>query len=221
MSDRVLKVGGLHFNGKDQYVMVNGSILLTNGVTIALWLKYQYTGKYQNPINIYSGNALAPSWGMGASFYIDTYGRFYWCLFDGQNPFMYPSLILTENTWYHLLCTQYGSDIKIYVNGELRDRSDNFTGVLCAPGPTHIGRRYTTYGLSKGLIDKVLVYNRALSPEEAQAVYEGREPLKGLLLHLPLTEYEGNTVYDKSGNNNHGTIYGAKWAIKKEVRGGS
>ena len=34
---------------------------------------------------------------------------------------------------------------------------------------------------------------------------------KGLVLDLQFAEMQGNTVYDLSGNNNNGTIYGAQW----------
>jgi hypothetical protein len=35
--------------------------------------------------------------------------------------------------------------------------------------------------------------------------------INGVVLALPLDEGTGTTVYDRSGNNNHGTIYGAQW----------
>ncbi|MFQ6125369.1 MAG: LamG-like jellyroll fold domain-containing protein [Candidatus Heimdallarchaeota archaeon] len=34
---------------------------------------------------------------------------------------------------------------------------------------------------------------------------------KGLVLHLPMDEGTGSTVYDHSGNHNDGMIYGARW----------
>ena len=33
----------------------------------------------------------------------------------------------------------------------------------------------------------------------------------GLVAHYKFNEGEGNTLYDHSGYNNHGTIYGASW----------
>jgi len=39
-----------------------------------------------------------------------------------------------------------------------------------------------------------------------------------LVLHLPFREGKGTKVYDQSGYDNHGTIYGASWIREKGLR---
>ena len=56
------------------------------------------------------------------------------------------------------------------------------------------------------------IYDRALSENEIKTLYNGGDIRDGLVLYLPMDEGSGNTVYDHSGNNNHGTIYGATWS---------
>ena len=98
-------------------------------------------------------------------------------------------------------------------------------GVLMNPGgssftktpvsSTHsvlIGRGETARYLD-GLIPLVLMYNRVLSQEEILYIMLNyHNPIRdGLVLWLPFEEGRGTTVYDKSGNNNNGTIYNATW----------
>jgi hypothetical protein len=63
-----------------------------------------------------------------------------------------------------------------------------------------------------GLIDDVRIYNRALSAEEVSKLYRGEWVSDtGLVGHWEMDEGYGGQVRDKSGNGNHGTIYGATW----------
>jgi hypothetical protein len=63
-----------------------------------------------------------------------------------------------------------------------------------------------------GLIDDVRIYNRALSAEEVSKLYRGEWVSDtGLVGHWEMDEGHGGQVRDKSGNGNHGTIYGATW----------
>jgi hypothetical protein len=74
---------------------------------------------------------------------------------------------------------------------------------------------HITQGASyfNGFIDEVRFYNRALTAEEIQYNYQHPDtPITdGLVLWLDFNEGSGTTAYDKSGNGNDGTIYGAIW----------
>jgi hypothetical protein len=59
----------------------------------------------------------------------------------------------------------------------------------------------------------ILFYNRALSNDEISNIINNpyAPPTNGLIGAWYCDEGSGTTVYDKSGNNNNGTIYGATW----------
>jgi hypothetical protein len=56
-----------------------------------------------------------------------------------------------------------------------------------------------------------LYYGNPTAQSESNLSATMLRVINGVVLALPLDEGTGTTVYDKSGNNNHGTIFGAQW----------
>jgi len=113
-----------------------------------------------------------------------------------------------SDTFYHLaVVTNRG----IYVNGEFKVAGSvgEFTR---GNQPIRIGRS-SINEYAVGIVDEVRIYNRALSASEIQQLYQRRfdrtipDIRSGLVLDMP---FDGDAL-DYSGNNNHGTIYGAKF----------
>ena len=77
------------------------------------------------------------------------------------------------NEWVHVVGTYNGSNLSIYVNGDLRN-STSVTGLLDINTlPVEIGRESTyNYAYFVGLIDEVKIFSRALSQEEINASYQ-------------------------------------------------
>ncbi|HOF50416.1 MAG TPA: prepilin-type N-terminal cleavage/methylation domain-containing protein [Candidatus Colwellbacteria bacterium] len=82
------------------------------------------------------------------------------------------------NVWNHLIGTWNGSTYQIYANGNLI-YSNNFAGVLKTNPvtPLSIGASYADEAMyfAKGNLDEVRIYNRALSAEEARAIYKAEK----------------------------------------------
>jgi len=96
-----------------------------------------------------------------------------------------------SSTWYHLVGTWGGGEIKIYVNGELKDSKSSTLGIPDWTHKTYIGKN-AWGGYVNAIIDEVRIYNRALNEAEIQALYVARS------FKLPDT---GQTLcYDTSGN---------------------
>lgn len=126
---------------------------------------------------------------------------------------------LSLNTWHHVVTIYNGTQLSIYMNGTL-DSSiipDSFS----IPNTTEIlaiGQRSSFLNeLFNGTFDDMQIYDRAISEAEISYIFNagvGRyAPLNmtGLVSWLKFDEGSGNILYDKSGNDNHGTIQGATW----------
>ena len=88
-----------------------------------------------------------------------------------------------------------------------------------APNPPDgdftIGRQFGDNGQHwYGTIDEVRVFDVALSQSDIQSTLytelSGDE--EGLVGYWDFNEGTGDVLYDQSGNENHGTIYGATWS---------
>ena len=126
--------------------------------------------------------------------------------------------ILADDTWYHMVWTVSGEGIKGYVNGELKGTWSEPTQVGANDYPLYLGRfgkEEPTY--FNGIIALVRIYNRALSGDEVQALYNDPQnpPLDGLVLWLDKDtwDWESGKWRDKSGRGNHGTIHGVSKAL--------
>ncbi|MBD3312875.1 DUF4215 domain-containing protein, partial [Candidatus Woesearchaeota archaeon] len=81
---------------------------------------------------------------------------------------------LTAGEWYHLASTYDGSNLKIYINGEL-EGSEEFTGGFWAGDNLNIGS-----GSFAGIIDEVSAYNTVLTQEQLKQHYNNWNHIRTL-----------------------------------------
>ncbi len=122
---------------------------------------------------------------------------------------------LPLNEWVRLSVTFDGAHMKLYVNGEFvaatpcagtidTNTATLFIGMESGginPEPNH------TFA---GIIDEVKIYNYARSFWEILADYNNEKDVTSVLMSYWSFDEAGGgtTVYDETGNNNHGTVYG-------------
>lgn len=97
---------------------------------------------------------------------------------DGMGPFdgadvdttlSLPNLGLKKNNWYHVVGTFDGKEIRIYLDGELAGQKPvpaHGPVMIWNDNPLEFGGRGTGDNAYKGLMDELLVYDRALTEEE-------------------------------------------------------
>jgi hypothetical protein len=79
---------------------------------------------------------------------------------------------MTPSKYYHVVGTYDGTEIRLYVDGELVDVTPHTLPIGYLSGPIHVGGHisHSYYGVGRhyfdGVIDEVVVYDYALSPEE-------------------------------------------------------
>ncbi|MEM2678646.1 MAG: LamG domain-containing protein [Thermofilaceae archaeon] len=214
---RVLRAGGLYYDGIDDYVGVPG-FSAPFPKTVAFYM-------YPLPKTGFQ-YVVGKSYGGAGEFVIQFELSFPQTLrlygWDGTSTFWIgtSSTSFHANRWYHVAVILANPTTYIYVDGAL-DREISLTRTL-TEHPTsrlRLGARYPDNASPFwGIIDDVRIYNRALTADEIRAIYERDALIRdGLVLHLDFSEYEGDIAYDKSGCGNHATIYGARWVVKKAL----
>jgi hypothetical protein len=198
---------GVNMDGVDDYVNAgNGSSLgINNEITISVWI---------NPSSLKSGvyNPFVAKAGSTLGFALWTYGA--------TNPESYvgngsawtghltSSTPLSLNQWNHLVVTwSVENNIGImYLNG-IKTGSTTVSAWSNASGVNlSFGRSgaYAGTNTFDGSMDEVRIYNRAISANEVNLLYNGKRPL----LELDMDENIGTTVKDSSFGNYDGIVYG-------------
>ena len=200
----------LEFDGYDDGVFVSDSSSLdfSEAITIEAWIYlHAYTNLRGHPVQTVAEKAHA--------YYLNIQSgklSFYW--YGLSIPGYHQSLTtLPLNKWIHVAATYDGSAVKLYENGA-EVRSILVTGEG-QESNWHLGIGYEPYYPDKfpryfdGTIDEVRISKIARTDFAliAQALPDG--DTVGL---WHFDESVGDVGYDSSGNENHGTIYGAKWA---------
>lgn len=81
--------------------------------------------------------------------------------------------LIPLNTWTHVAGSFDGTTMRIYINGVERDQEVASAPYTTSTQPLNIGRSpYFNDRLFNGLIDEVALFNRALSLDEIQIIYQ-------------------------------------------------
>ena len=213
----------LSFDDVDDYVEVpySESLEISNSITITAWVCSHYSERIQHIFTRIpdSGDSIIfvripPSGVLQSQFRIE--GTYYGGVAGS----------IGWHKWYHICVVRDRTEVKHYINGVYVGGYSVAEGSIDTVGLGHrIG--VAGWGFSEywnGLIASVLIYNRALNLSEIQHNYNN--PLNpvtsGLVLWLDWTSIDiANGLWlDRSGYNNHGTIYGAteEIIIKSPVR---
>jgi len=163
--------GTLSYSSSD-YLNISdsgASTLDTNRVTISVWVKPRsyYSAGYEGII--VSKDALWQVLIFQSNGTIQA--SFSPCWFErGRGSYR-----ITAESWSHIAIVFDGSDQLHYVNGVLRE-SFSCSGTLATNDmDVRIGARggdWTPYWFFRGIIDEVAVFNRALTQQEINAIYQ-------------------------------------------------
>ena len=173
--------GCLSFDGVDDYVGIpdDDTLDITEEITVMGWVYvnsyetgrfYTVAGKWNDRDGNYRGYLL----GLSLKETTNPQPRFYISK-DGTNfPSANSSLNLNTGTWYHLAGTYDGSNLKIYVDGQLKGTTPVSGLINLNDQPVLIGgdRAGGTNGrFFNGLIDEVKIYSCCLSAAEILEEY--------------------------------------------------
>lgn len=167
-SSNCKKGGCLSFDGVNDYINVPTSAAInhtTNGTfSISIWVKPNTLTSAWRRGTIVQGSYLNSGYRLG----FDNGGapRF-WTGQNGGTLTMFSSTAMTINQWNHVIVTYNNQQAYLYLNGQ---QVGSATGTYIAgTNAFRIGALVSEY--YSGYLDDVLIYNRALSADEIQAIY--------------------------------------------------
>lgn len=246
--DSWVKGKALSFDGKDDYVEVASSTSLKylDKLTLAAWIEIHNLSSgtilHKNNSFELKLEKLEGESKQGICFYVYTEGLSLHSqkvcseilpprvkpLEENQNKekVSVPPLELSIKAF--VTATWDGKTMRIFING-MKKASAVLEGKLNSTDfPLIIGTNYAKEDSNffKGYIDEVRIWGRALSLEEINKLYNKKDPSsEKLVAYWPFDEGKGKIVYDKSGNNNNGSLKyrasGQQTFYKKIWRDGS
>ena len=207
----------LSFDGDDDYVKIfDNPIFSLYNITIAAWVRGTDKSETQTIFSNYDTNPSAEWYHM---FIEEITGKVIFQIDNGEGS---PPLItgitdVCDGEWHFIVGVRdvVSGQIIVFVDGWEEASMLNSDGIdILNPNEILIGKQYNFQRCFNGNIDNIQIWNTALSQTEIQS-YMNCEPTgdeEGLVGYWNFNEGTGDTVYDISGNGNHGVINGATFS---------
>ena len=201
----------LSFNGAGNYVDVGDIAVHGTDLTFSAWINVNDVDNDQRSIITKYGVADADR---AFLFGVDIGGSLRFYTWDGSPVTRKKTAtgVISTSTWHHVVVVydESANDADIYVDNVLKPNSqvdDVLDKIQNVATPTFIGGRAFGGDDMDGSIDDLRIYDYALTSEEIKTLY--KEGAFVAWWTMDTADISGSTLYDVSGNNNDGTIYGA------------
>lgn len=230
------KVGqGFKFDGQNDYVEIpDSSSLKPANLTIETWVRFDSmtstttggapTG-YQNLI--FKKNSRLPGTGFEGGYSLvknpdDRIG----VGFNSPSTatdFASSTTVMQTGVWYHIAATHDGTNIKLYINGQLEGTGTATFPIDYGTTPLYLGSSQVPFsGYFNGVLDETSIYNRALTESEVQSIYNAGSAgicPTGQCVTTPDNQKawyrgEGNAV-DSQGTSNGAAFNGVTYTAGK------
>jgi len=162
------------FLGNNYFAVADNSMLNPSAFTVDAWIK---TNFLPSP---YSAHFIAAKSGSdgyhGYELGTTVDGKVRFTVLAGGTPYgdALGSSVVADGEWHHIAGTYDGTDLRIYVDGNLETTVAYDGGVAyLASSPIYIGRRqYSSIpGYFNGLIDEVEIFDHALIDAEIRGIF--------------------------------------------------
>lgn len=158
--------GALLFDGTNDYIDCGSGPSNYDAITVSAWMRTTTEGiLVSNRYNAYSYG----TWYTLSSMDVEVGD-------NSQGGYKHLNFITAtlDGVWHHIVYTKNGTNNTVYVDGSL-DQEFTSNADISLDVPTFIGRRWTKgeyVNWFNGTIDDVRIYDRALSAEEIEQIYE-------------------------------------------------
>jgi len=177
--------------------------LIGDEITLSAWIKLESVS--------YEGKIIAKWADAGAKFqYLLSTNSGDQCLFaifNGGTQIAQGTSGLIIGTWYHIVGTYDGSNVKIYCNGTLEDSTPATGNMPSTTAPVRIGAGSGGFGTENpfdGEIGHTSIWDKPLTDGEVESLANGINPLnirsESILFYAPLNGQDPE--YDVTGGLN-------------------
>ncbi len=165
--------GAYELDGSTAYIDLGEPAALdftgNNTFTLSAWVKVDGGAGNHRPI-INKGDTQY-------TLKIFTNNTFEACAYDGGWQCTYSQSALTEGVWYHVAGVFGEGNVTLYVDGTHQETVTH-SGITDTANDVQIGHdSQNTDRYLNGSIDQVMIYNRALTSSQVQALHQGRTDL--------------------------------------------
>ncbi|TAN34010.1 LamG domain-containing protein [Patescibacteria group bacterium] len=218
--------GAMSFNGTSDWVNVaNPANLQPANITASVWVKLNSDPGAAK--SVISKRTDAPG---NASFFLGyraSANRMSFSIYSGADQIA-SSTNYSVGVWQNWVGTFDGSNVKLYRDSVLIDTKAAAVSITYSDSyNVTIGNHASSF-FWPGSIDDIRIYNRALSAAEVKQLYDAAKqtytqaaPSRGLVGYWSMdgNDINGTKVYDKSGQQNHGTSANTPTKVAGKVGG--
>lgn len=201
------EIAVLAFDGVGDFVEVSDddALDLTGDLTLVAWFFFTGGSSGEGGIVQKEGPGSFGRYGLWA---LDDEVDFCVYIDGGSQRCMYSDGTLTMNAWNHVAGVYDGSEMRLYLNGELDSSQDVSGAVSTSTGPLFIGGDPTEPAFTAGRLHDVQVWNVARSGAQIAAGMDSRPAggEAGLAGYWPMDEGSGQSVADATGNGLDGRL---------------
>lgn len=184
-------------NGSGSYVSIPDSAswaFSTNAFSIELWANTSSTANNQAMLAYDAGGGSQNKW-------------IFWLNNNnlqlhingpqiGANYITSGSTVINTNKWYHIVLTRQANTFSFYLNGSLLSTSISSVSIPAASVPLTLGQAEGGFFFD-GMLDEIRIYNRAISSNEIQAIYQAGT--NGMCAPTPLIFLGAPNFNNKNG----------------------
>jgi hypothetical protein len=182
VAGKIGKAGDFEYSDSEYLEIAHASCIslqITGSITISAWIKAEsFPDVLQAIVSKYDRNSLRAYQLQVSDISGNKKARFTVSNDGSTVTGISGSTTLNTDTWYHICGVYDGSYLKLYLNGSSdADAVSYSSGILNADTPFHIGCQFNLGSADAtrywdGLIDEVIIWNKALTAEEVDQVYD-------------------------------------------------
>ncbi len=178
-----IKGNGLLLGGSDVYLEIKDGVDLMNDFTLSFWFKPNELNA--NQTLFYQFKEKIGDYNVRNFVRLEIEAETF-LLKSEKGRFNLKSIPLTLDTWYCVSYMYDGTNTKLYLQGELIYETAEAISFYdkqsyATKNRLFIGRNHTVESQLKGIVDEIMVFQKAISDEAVSVIFEEHNPVRNIV----------------------------------------